>query len=110
MAAATGGWRVGLFRRGRTAAFLMSFRHASSSAASPCIATTLYEPTRKGPPTDEMLTFMEKLRSFGGSSGAVRRLADRKAFPLLLAPRTPLPHLSLSPLLFSSFLDRAQAQ
>lgn len=71
-----GGWRRGVVLSCRRTALLShpsaTLRHASSAAASPCIASTLYDPTRKGPPTDDMLAFMEKLRSSGGSSGSVR--------------------------------------
>lgn len=77
MAAAMAGWRRGVVLYYRPTAFIINpsatLRHASSSAAaSPCIASTLYDPTRKGPPTDEMLVFMDKLRSSAGSSGTVR--------------------------------------
>ena len=100
MAAAMGGWRRGVVLSCRRTALLSYYpsgclRHASSSAAaSPCIASTLYDPTRKGPPTDEMLAFMEKLRSSGGSSGTVR-LDMHRVTPLHAFLPFPSLHSSL---------------
>jgi hypothetical protein len=99
MAVGMAGWRRGVVLYYRPTAFMINpsatHRHASSSAAaSPCIASTLYDPTRKGPPTDDMLVFMDKLRSSGGSSGTVRTCMDDfpRACPLFLT-------FALSPLL-----------
>lgn len=105
MAAAMGGWRLSCRRTALLSYYpSASLRHASSSAAaSPCIASTLYDPTRKGPPTDEMLAFMEKLRSSGGSSGTVRLdmhedyLSARLSYlSLLYSPSLVLEHRSRS--------------
>ncbi|GAB5032775.1 ethylmalonyl-decarboxylase isoform x2 [Nannochloropsis oceanica] len=72
MAAAMAGWRRGVVMFWQRTYPPATLRHSSSTAASSCIASTLYDPTRKGPPTNEMLAFMDRLRSSGGPGGSIK--------------------------------------